>query len=469
MTFNSLQFLLFLPLMVAAYYALPHRWRWVLLLAGSYYFYMCWRVEYIVLIVASTMIDFWASGRMEKTEKKSIRKSFLLLSIVSNLGLLFAFKYYHFATNSSEEILSWFNVFYHFPDLEVLLPVGISFYTFQTLSYTIDVYKRKLPAEKHLGYFALYVAYFPQLVAGPIERYDRLAPQLQSVHKPEYENFSNGFRLLLYGLFVKMVIADNLAVYVQQIYDNPGIYNSYSIITGLLFYSFQIYADFYGYSIMAIGSAMMIGVNLMDNFKTPYLARNISEFWQRWHISLSTWFRDYLYIPLGGNRVKIPRWALNIFLVFAISGLWHGASWNFVIWGSIFGLMFLIERFFQDTLGWVTPEKWGIKRVLGVGKTFLIVSIAWIFFRSSNLAAAKGIFVSIFNNSGIQDNFHVPLTVWILFGIFLISDILLFNNRFDKWCSKHPMWLRWSIYSLLIFAVMAFGGTDNQPFIYFQF
>ncbi|NLH53722.1 MAG: MBOAT family protein, partial [Bacteroidales bacterium] len=315
MAFNSLEFLIFLPVVVGLYYSLNPRYRWILLLAASYFFYMWWNPLYIILIITSTAIDYFAARAIEKTPLKKKKRKYLLLSLFTNLGLLFSFKYYGFFAGSMQRLLSLAGIEIHFPYLDILLPVGISFYTFQTLSYTIDVYKGKIKAEKHPGYFALYVTYFPQLVAGPIERFDRLSPQLKATFRPTYENFSNGFRLILFGLFTKMVIADNLAPYVEKIYEGYAAYSTTSIVIGLIFYSFQIYADFYGYSTIAVGSALLMGVQLMDNFRTPYLSRNISEFWKRWHISLSTWFRDYVYIPLGGNRVSWLRWALNVFVV----------------------------------------------------------------------------------------------------------------------------------------------------------
>ena len=469
MTFNSLEFLIFLPLVIGLYYSLNPRYRWILLLAASYFFYMWWNPFYIILIITSTAIDYFAARAIEKTPEKKKKRRYLFLSLVSNFGLLFSFKYYGFFTGSLQRLLSMAGVEVHFPYLDVLLPVGISFYTFQTLSYTIDVYKGKIKAERHPGYFALYVTYFPQLVAGPIERFDRLSPQLKATFQPSYENLSNGFRLVLFGLFTKMVIADNLAPYVEKIYDGYTAYSSASIALGLFFYSFQIYADFYGYSTIATGSALLMGVNLMDNFRTPYLARNISEFWKRWHISLSSWFRDYVYIPLGGNRVSWLRWAFNVFVVFTLSGLWHGANWTFVIWGSIFGIMFLAERFFQDRLEWITPEEWGWLRVAGVIKTFIIVTLAWVFFRSPSFSQAMDLFKHLYLNLHLKA--HLQPDVFVLFwlGLFILSDLWLFNSRFDKRMSCIPLTARWAIYALLIFAIMGFGGTDNQPFIYFQF
>ena len=310
MLFNTIEFVLFLPLVIFAYYLLPHKLRWILLLAASYFFYMSWKVEYIFLIILSTLIDYACGIFMEKLKDKNARLPFLILSLSANLGLLFFFKYYNFASENLNLLFDKIEINKELPLMKFLLPVGISFYTFQTLSYSIDVYFRRQKAERHLGYFALYVSFFPQLVAGPIERFSRLSPQLKAPHTFSYENLAKGLRLILYGLFIKMVIADNLAGLVDQIYATPQHFSSLDIITGIVFYSFQIYSDFYGYSIIAIGSAQIMGISLMDNFRTPYLAKNIAEFWQRWHISLSTWFRDYLYYPLGGNQVKKLRLSL---------------------------------------------------------------------------------------------------------------------------------------------------------------
>jgi len=314
MLFNTIQFAIFLPIVIIAYYLIPHKFRWILLLAASYYFYMSWKVEYIFLIVFSTLVDYSTGIFMDKLPTKKAKLPLLILSLTTNLGLLFFFKYYNFATENINELLQSFSIHSQIPLMSFLLPVGISFYTFQTLSYSIDVYLGRQKAEKHLGYFALYVSFFPQLVAGPIERFSRLNPQLRAKHVFSFNNLANGLRLILYGLFIKMVIADNLSGIVDQIYAAPEKFSSLNILTGVFFYSFQIYSDFYGYSIIAIGSALIMGIKIMDNFKTPYLSKNIAEFWQRWHISLSTWFRDYLYFPMGGNRVSQKRWIINIFV-----------------------------------------------------------------------------------------------------------------------------------------------------------
>lgn len=408
---------------------------------------------------------------MAKITIKKARLPYLILSLCTNIGLLFAFKYFNFFSDSVNLVFQQIDLSYKIPLINILLPVGISFYTFQTLSYSIDVYSGKQKAEKHLGYFALYVSFFPQLVAGPIERFSRLAPQLKARHSFSYSNLANGLRLILYGLFIKMVIADNLAGLVDQVYAAPENYSSLNIIISLFFYSFQIYCDFFGYSIIAIGSALIMGIKIMDNFKTPYLSKNIAEFWQRWHISLSSWFRDYLYYPLGGNKVAKYRWILNILIVFIVSGIWHGANWTFLIWGALFGLIYLIEKSLNTKFGLEHKHRaYSPMHILLSLKTFILVTIIWVFFRSQSFYEALNIFKLIFTNIGLSSaDYAIPVITWILLLIFIISDILLYNNRFDTWIAKFPMPVRWVVYCILIFAIIVFSAVDNFPFIYFQF
>jgi alginate O-acetyltransferase complex protein AlgI len=458
MQFNSIQFLIFLPLVVLIYYLIPQRFRWILLLLASYYFYMCWKAEYIFLILTSTVLDYGCGLKMGHLE-----------SLVVNLGLLFTFKYANFALETINRAFYKFDMTQRVEYLNVLLPVGISFYTFQTLSYSIEVFYGKIKPEKHLGYFALYVAFFPQLVAGPIERFDRLGPQFRIRQMFSYDNISNGLRLILYGLFIKMVIADNLAIYADRVYEDPGSLNSADILTGLLFYSFQIYSDFYGYSLIAIGSARLLGIRIMDNFRTPYLSRSIGEFWQRWHISLSTWFRDYLYLPLGGNRVKRTRWVFNIIVVFTISGFWHGANWTFIIWGFIFGLVYLVENILPFTGKIRAKDPFKPKHLALVPITFLITTTAWIFFRSENLEKVVLIFKSLFRNIHQTDPLQVSGFVWIFLFFFLVLDLLLYNTRFDTWLANRNFIIRWAIYIGLIVAIIFYAGMKDIPFIYFQF
>ncbi|MCD6346221.1 MAG: MBOAT family protein [Bacteroidales bacterium] len=432
---------------------------------------MCWKVEYIFLILFSTLIDYISGIKMSELPDKKARLPYLLLSLFTNLGLLFTFKYFNFFSHSLNFLFQQINLSQSVPSINVLLPVGISFYTFQTLSYSIDVFNGKQKAERHLGYFALYVAFFPQLVAGPIERFSRLTPQLKAKHQFTYDKLANGLRLILYGLFIKMVIADNISVYVDQVYSSPADYSSLNILTSVFLYSFQIYSDFYGYSIVAIGSALILGVRIMDNFKTPYLAKNIAEFWQRWHISLSTWFRDYLYYPMGGNKVAIGRWVLNIMVVFMVSGLWHGANLTFIIWGALYGVVYLIEKRLSKILGLKrNADPYSIAHILLALKTFTLVSFIWIFFRSQSFLEAINIFQLILHNPNTNIiGLSIPTLTWILLLVFIISDILLYDKRFDTALEKQPMIVRWLIYGLLIFSIIVFSGVENFPFIYFQF
>ncbi|MEN8228342.1 MAG: MBOAT family O-acyltransferase [Bacteroidota bacterium] len=471
MLFNTIDFVLFLPVVITIYFLIPPKFRWILLLASSYYFYMSWKVEYVFLILISTLIDYFSGIMMEKIPDRRSRLPLLILSLFTNLGLLFSFKYFNFASENLNFLFHRIGLSQEIPIMKFLLPVGISFYTFQSLSYSIDVFFGRQKAEKHLGYFALYVSFFPQLVAGPIERFSRLTPQLRAIHSFSYDNLANGLRLILYGLFIKMVIADNLSGIVDQIYSNPQEYASLDILKGIFFYSFQIYSDFYGYSIIAIGSALIMGIKIMDNFKTPYLAKNISEFWQRWHISLSTWFRDYLYYPLGGNRVVQYRWIMNILIVFVVSGIWHGANWTFLIWGALFGLIYLIEKLINNSFGLIkTYSSYSLGHILLATKTFILVTFIWVFFRSQSFAEAIDIFKMLLSNSNtVTASLNIASTTWLFLGIFVLSDILLYNNRFDSWIGGLSNPLRWSIYTVLLFAIIVFAGVENFSFIYFQF
>jgi D-alanyl-lipoteichoic acid acyltransferase DltB (MBOAT superfamily) len=336
----------------------------------------------------------------------------------------------------------------------------------------IEVYKGNQKAEKHFGIYSLYVMFYPQLVTGPIERPQQLLVQLREVKKFEYNNLAQGLRLMLFGLFIKMVIADNVAVYVDQIYKNPESYNSFSILKGIFLYAFQIYCDFLGYSTIAVGCARTMGYTLMDNFKTPYLSRSIGEFWQRWHISLSFWFRDYVYFSLGGNKVKIQRWMVNIFIVFILSGLWHGANWTFILWGFAHGLAYISEHFITRIFNKKSIANQGItwlSTAFQMLRTFIIVSFLWVPFRATSIEQVKAIFKSIVKNIHIADNFSVEPKVWCFLGVFILMDFLLFNTRFDLWCQPRKPLIRWAIYSLLIFMIVVFASVENFPFIYFQF
>ena len=480
MLFNSLHFLLFFPVVAAVYFSLPYRFRVYFLLAASYYFYMCWRPAYILLIIVSTLLDYGCSIAMGNKADRKDRRLFLLLSLVGNLGLLFSFKYFNFFSGSLETLFGQFNIYYHFPSLKVLLPVGISFYTFQTLSYTIEVYRGKQKAERNFPYFALYVAYFPQLVAGPIERADRLLPQVRANHDWDYDRAVDGLRQAIWGFFKKVVIADRLALLVNHIYATPGEYSSLPLLLATYFFAFQIYCDFSGYSDIAIGTAKIMGIDLMQNFNRPYHSKSIREFWQRWHISLSTWFRDYLYIPLGGNRVaRRSRWYFNIIIVFLISGLWHGANWTFVIWGSLHGFYLLggvvTEKLRDGFCRLIGLARFpGVRKLISVVITFHLVLVSWVFFRAQSISDAFRILFEICRFQGMGEFWSDLLTpgkaehqfglslfeiVVAIISIVLMEMLHMFERRQELQPAtvEKPRWRRYLVSYLLILVILIFG------------
>jgi D-alanyl-lipoteichoic acid acyltransferase DltB (MBOAT superfamily) len=424
---------------------------------------------YIFILAFTIVVDYFAGIYLERFKGEN-RKWLLIASLIANIGVLAFFKYFNFFTGNITFLLHHLGFHNDIKYLNIILPIGLSFHTFQAMSYTIEVYKNKQKAEHNFGIYALYVMFYPQLVAGPIERPQNLIHQFHEKHNFSYENFVNGLRLILYGFFLKMVIADNLSLYVDQVYNAPEKFNSISIITALIFYSIQIYCDFGGYSLIAIGCAKVMGFNLMENFRTPYFSRSVSEFWQRWHISLSTWFRDYVYIPCGGNRVKIASWALNIFIVFAISGLWHGANWTFVIWGIAWGFFYIIELFFYKVFSKERGnEKYKFWHILKSIAIFCLATLLWIFFRSEDLHKVKLILRSIKHNFRLSDNMHIQPLIWAMLLLFIIAEIVQYNKRFDKAIVIKPVYIRWAFYLVLLFTIICFAGVENIPFIYFQF
>jgi len=479
--FNSFQFIVFLPIVVMLYFALPHKWRWALLLAASYYFYMVWKPEYIVLIIVSTLIDYSAGLLMEKTDAPKKRKALLLLSLLTNLGLLFVFKYFNFF---SAQLGHFFTGVLHkpysFSGLNVLLPMGISFYTFQTLSYTIDVYRKARKAEHHLGYFALYVTFFPQLVAGPIERSEVLLPQLKQKHSFSYERTMNALMRIGWGMFKKVVIADRVGALVNVVYNDLSNFQGVYLILATIGFAFQIYCDFSAYSDIAIGSASLMGIEIMENFKMPYFSKSISEFWRRWHISLSTWFRDYLYIPLGGNRMK-KEWLVyrNLFIVFLVSGFWHGAAWTFLVWGALHGIYQMIEksiRQFKKNRGidFKLPD-W-----VNMGITFFLVLLSWVFFRANSLSDA----LYVISHATLDATRSFGYDYYAVFGMGRKEIAVLFAAVFwlaiTDWIKykknvqvliKNYFW-QGIFFAVLVVAILVFGyyGTlETSEFIYFQF
>lgn len=490
MLFNSFIYAIFLTIVFTLHWLLPHRFRWIILLIASYYFYMSWNPELVVLIALTTLVSYGSGlliSRYRNTKRK-LSKLVLVLALVICFGVLFFFKYFDFFSTSVTAILRLFSLPVQEFTLKLILPVGISFYTFQTLSYVIDVYRGKVPAEPHLGYYALYVSFFPQLVAGPIERSDNLIPQLRMDRTFEYSEGTNGLKWIALGLFKKVVIADSLAVYVNTVYSNLPLYKGLSFVVATVFFAFQIYCDFSGYSDIAIGSGKLLGIKLMKNFDSPYFSQSIREFWSRWHISLSTWFRDYVYIPLGGSRKKLPRHLLNLMITFLLSGLWHGANWTFVCWGALHGFYIIIETVvrkyvFRHT-GKEIPRKTGsgVLSFLQMLLTFTLVCFAWVFFRANTLSDAFYGLSHMFDGIGspikyVEDAARMlgldryDLLVRLLpVALLAIYD---FANRKTNALDMISEWkpiIRWPVYILVIWFVLFYPGTGGgAEFIYFQF
>ncbi|NSW92376.1 MAG: MBOAT family protein [Firmicutes bacterium] len=488
MLFNSLEFLIFYPIITILYFILPQRARWILLLAGSYYFYMAWRPEYIILILISTSVAYFTGLKMGREEHKEKRKKYLYLSLFVNLGLLAVFKYFNFFNESLRTLFHQLNIQYNVPGLNLLLPMGISFYTFQTLSYSLDVYRGSIKPEKHFGIFALYVSFFPQLVAGPIERAERLLPQFYNKNKFDYDRVTAGLKIMAGGFFKKVVVADRLGVAVSAIYSNPTKHNSIQFIIATVFFAFQIFYDFSGYSDIAIGSAKVMGFGLMQNFKRPYFSKSIAEFWRRWHISLSSWFKDYLYIPLGGNRVSRIRNYFNLFITFLISGLWHGANWTFVVWGALHGIFLVIGKVLssvkQKLVKFTRIEKVPfIHKCIRMVFTFSLVTFTWIFFRANTISDALYIIRHLFTDIGnITDTQYLinsisamALTkfqfIVCIVGVIMVEAVHFLQRKRDviEWISYRPVIIRWGIYSVLVTITFWLAFSETKQFIYFQF
>lgn len=474
MLFNSFDFLIFFPIVCLLFFAFPYKYRWFLLLVASCYFYMYFIPVYILILAGTIIIDYFAGLWIEKSEGTR-RKLYLIISLVANILVLAVFKYYNFFIENIELLFSAFGIQSKLPYLSILLPVGLSFHTFQAMSYTIEVYRGNQKAEKHFGIYALYVMFFPQLVAGPIERPQNVLHQFHEKKKFVYENFSKGAKYILWGFFMKVVVADRLAIYVNAVYNNVDNHTGLTLLLATIFFSFQIYCDFAGYSYIAIGTAKVMGFDLMTNFNRPYFAKTVSEFWKRWHISLSTWFRDYLYLPLGGNKVSKYRWYFNLFIVFLISGIWHGANWTFVIWGALNGfyLVFAIitskqRNKFNHFFGLSKNET--IFKLIQIITTFSLCAFAWIFFRANNVQDAFTIVKKI--SSNLSSDLFIKWDVF--FGVFIGLTILLLKEfREEYLIKKLPIFkntsFRLLIYALLIVLILLFGVFDSGQFIYFQF
>jgi alginate O-acetyltransferase complex protein AlgI len=476
MLFNSFPFVIFFIVVTTLYFAIPFNRRWLLLLISSCYFYMAFVPIYILILGFTIATDYFAGIYIEKAEGHR-RKMFLICSLVANIGILAVFKYYNFINHNVSFLFHGFGLVNPAPYLTILLPIGLSFHTFQAMSYTIEVYRGNQKTERHFGIYSLYVMFYPQLVAGPIERPQNLLPQFREKHNFEYERVVEGLKLMLWGFVKKIVIADRLAIYVNGVYNNPERHTGMTFLLATLFFAIQIYCDFSGYSDIAIGIAKVMGFKLMTNFNRTYFARNISEFWKRWHISLSTWFRDYLYFPLGGNRVPAVRRIFNIMLIFLLSGLWHGANWTYIIWGAINGFYLVfasISRKFRNKITRLSGmEKLpALNHFLQVITTFILVCFAWIFFRANNITDACMIISKILACKGPVFIENPSTIIYPVLGIIL----LLFAEAKREYYKGNFSFIHnksWIVrnlsYAFLIVLILLFGVFDGGQFIYFQF
>ncbi|MEK6153515.1 MBOAT family O-acyltransferase [Flavobacteriaceae bacterium 3-367] len=476
MLFNSFEYLLFLPIVFIIYWFFVNKnlkvQNFTLLLA-SYIFYGWWDWRFLSLIIFSSFVDYFCGLALEKATKRKRKRLWLTTSMLVNLGFLGIFKYFNFFSQSLAEAFAKVGYTMDALTLDIILPVGISFYTFQTMSYTIDIYREKLKPTRNIIAFFAFVSFFPQLVAGPIERATNLLPQFYKKRKFNYENATDGLRQILWGLFKKIVVADNCAIIVNEVFANQSEYNSSSLVIAAVFFAFQIYGDFSGYSDIAIGTARLFGFDLMQNFAFPYFSRDIAEFWRRWHISLSTWFRDYVYIPLGGSRGGNAMKIRNTFIIFVVSGFWHGANWTFIIWGFLNALYFLplllLKRNRINTNVVAEGNFFiGVREVMQVATTFLLTILAWIFFRADSLGSALAYIKSIFSKTLLS----LPT---VDLKPFLFIAVLIFVEWLQR-DKKHGLQMnglkltpvRWSIY-VFVFCLILFFGAQSQSFIYFQF
>ncbi|MBI5836902.1 MAG: MBOAT family protein [Candidatus Eisenbacteria bacterium] len=491
MLFNSVQFLFYFAIVTTLFFALPHKVRWLLLFVASCYFYMAFVPVYILILFFTIAVDYVAGIAIEGSTGRR-KKWFLIASILANCGVLAIFKYYNFLNANLDSLAQHLGGRNPIPYLNILLPLGLSFHTFQAMSYTIDVYRGKYPAERHLGIYALYVMFYPQLVAGPIERPGNLLPQLHAHQHFDRLRVTRGLQLMVWGMFKKVVIADRLASLASPVFASPRDYDGISLWVAAACFSVQVYSDFSGYSDIAIGAGQVMGIRLMTNFDRPFLAKSLAEFWQRWHISLSTWFRDYLYFPLGGGRVPLPRWMLNIAITFLVSGLWHGAQWTFVMFGAWFGVWVIIEQLLVKFLARVWPVALRFPELPGgklalVGFNFMLVSLAVVFFGARTAPDAFYMLGSMFTGVGESLRhittahefrmrvmlgqlalpfFYTMASVAVLFATHLMQR----RGSVREWLATRPTAFRWAVYYAVVLAILVFGNyNQSHTFVYFQF
>ena len=477
MLFNSIEFLIFFPIVTALYFMLPHKFRWGMLLAASCVFYMFFVPAYIFILALTIVVDYYAGILIEQTEKQSKKKLYLTISIIVTCLILFVFKYYNFFNDNFRALFNVLHWHYPIGALRILLPIGLSFHTFQSMAYIIEVYRGNQKAEKNFGIYSLYVMFYPQLVAGPIERPQNLLHQFHDKHFFNAVGASNGLRRIMWGIFKKVVIADRLAVYVNQVYANPSAHAGIPVIMAIIFFVFQIYCDFSGYSDIALGTAEVMGFKLMTNFKHPFISKNISEFWRRWHISLSTWFNDYLFTPLTTSTRYWGTFGIcfSIFITFLISGLWHGAGWTFLIYGIIHGIALIYEiltrkrrkKWAKNLPAWFYGN---ISMVI----TFAYVGFSWIFFRARDIHNAFGVIKNSFRIHKLDFGISILGASEFALSIGLIVFLLTIEALERKMdlreiLAKRPAALRWAFYYICIVAIQSLGVFGNQQFIYFQF
>jgi D-alanyl-lipoteichoic acid acyltransferase DltB (MBOAT superfamily) len=482
MLFNTINFAIFLPIVFILYWFLvnkSYKLQNILLLVSSYFFYACWDWRFLFLLVFSTVLDYYTGIKMGEAENQKSKKFWFWLSISINLGFLGVFKYYNFFAESFAEAIAGIGIHVNPWTLKVILPVGISFYTFHGLSYVIDIYKGRIKAERNFIDYSVFVSFFPLLVAGPIERATHLLPQIQKKRVFNYANAVDGLKQILWGLFKKVVIADNCARFANIIFENYADYSGSTLLVGAVFFTFQIYGDFSGYSDIALGTARLFGIDLLKNFAFPYFSRDIAEFWRRWHISLSTWFRDYLYIPLGGSKGGTWMKVRNTFIIFIVSGFWHGANWTFIVWGLLNAFYIMPSIIFnthRNNLDIVAQGKYlpSIKETIQIGFTFGLTILAWIFFRSETIGQALHYISKIFSKtifslpSYKSDKLAIPLFFLIIF--FMIIEWIGREKNYAIariFLGKHKIY-RLSFYYLIIILIFLFAGSGQQ-FIYFQF
>ena len=491
MLFNSFHFIVFFIAVTFFYYLLPHRFRWILLLAASYIFYMAWRPELIILIIFSTFVNYTLSLKIYKSRNAANRRRMLAASVVINFTLLFVFKYLVFFNDTFIALFAGFGGKWPIESFDVILPMGISFYTFQAAAYTIDVYRGDIKPVKNYGKFSLFITFFPQLVAGPIERSSNLLPQFYKQHRFNIKRVILGLKIMMWGFFKKVVIADRAAIAVNTVFNSAQHYTGLTLVVATVLFSFQLYCDFSGYSDIAVGSAKVLGFNLMKNFDRPYLSKSVREFWRRWHISLSSWFMDYVYIPLGGSRGSKLKTYRNLFVTFLVSGLWHGANWTYVIWGGMHGVFIIIERItdgartkIKNLLGYKNNSfSFGIINLFSVIFTFGLVTLSFIFFRANSVGDAFYIFDHILwgfrswtdpqyiYNTALNLGMSLyELKTVIIAILTLIAAELLLGGDIHRTLMKKNFFIRLAFYSFIAVFILTAGVFYNAgEFIYFQF